>query len=470
MATVTAKLGRRVVEAIPTPPKGKETWLWDTELKGFFVRVYSTGRRVYAVKCRAAGRQHIHTIGAHCDALTADEAREEAKEALRRARKGEDPNAEKKADREALTVAELIERYLADGPATKPAKRASTWAIDASNLNRHIRPLLGRKIANRVTKAEAARAIRDIEEGKTAKDEKSDKPRGRARVTGGAGTARRTRITVAAMFAWGVEHGLATANPFASVKLTAAPVRERFLSKTEAGALLDAIAELRAEEGISGTFADALRLLLLTGARKTEILGLRWVEVNIPRKQLTLPPERTKAGGATGERRIILSPPALTILAERRAAIEAARKKAEEDKKEFAESEFVFPAARGDGHAIGLRRAFAEACKRAKLTGVRIHDLRHSFASFAVADGASLFLIGKLLGHASARTTERYAHLSGDPLQDAAAMVGRRIMGAGPEAAAPSPEGPADENPPGQGASQGGAEIVAFPRAGTGPG
>lgn len=428
METLRATIGKRVVDAVATPPKGEEIWLWDTELKGFFLRVYSTGRKVYAVKCRAAGRQRIHTIGVHGSPWTPEEARGEAKEALRRASKGEDPNAEKKAAKEALTVEELIDRYLDEGPATKPAKRASTWAIDASNLNRHIRPLLGRKIANDVTKADASRAIRDIEDGKTAKDEKT-KARGRARVTGGAGTARRTRITVAAMFAWGLEHGLTAANPFKGVKLAAAPVRERFLSKAEAGALLDAVAELQAEKGISGEFADALKLLLLTGARKTEILGLRWSEVDIERRQLTLPPERTKAGGATGARRIILSPPALAILAERRKSVDSARRRAKATGEAFAESDFVLPASRGKGHAIGLRRAFVKACAKAKLSGVRVHDLRHSFASFAVADGASLFLIGKLLGHASARTTERYAHLSGDPLQDAAAMVGRRIMG-----------------------------------------
>lgn len=414
------RLTKTSVDAAPLPPKGQRAWLWDSELKGFGLRVYSSGRKVYAVKCRVAGRQCIHTIGTHSEALPPARAREKAKDALRDAGEGKDPSAAKREAREALTVAELIDRYLEDGPATKPAKRASTWAIDASNLNRHVRPLLGRKIANDVSKADAARAIRDVENGKTAKDEKT-KARGRARVTGGAGTARRTRITAAAMFAWGMEHEHTTANPFKGVKLASATVRERFLSKAEAGALLDAIAELQAAKGVSCTFADAIRLLLLTGARKTEILGLRWSEVDIERRQLTLPPERTKAGGATGERRIVLSPPALAILAERRSAVDEARRNVE--------PEYVFPAARGDGHAIGIRRPFAKACARAKLSGVRVHDLRHSFASFAVADGASLFLIGKLLGHASARTTERYAHLSGDPLQDAAAMVGRRIMG-----------------------------------------
>jgi integrase len=441
MAGLKAKIKKRTVDAVPVPTEG-ETWLWDTELKGFFLRVYASGRKVYALKCRVGSRQRIHTIGVHGSPWTPDKAREAAEEALRLAKRGKDPNHDKRAARDALTVAELIDRYLKDGPATKPAKRLSTWAIDASNLNRHIRPLLGRHVANDVTKADAARAVREITAGATAKDEKTG-PRGRARVTGGEGTARRTRTTAAAMFAWGVEHDLVAANPFAGVKLSSAPTRERFLTKEQAGALLGALANLEAETEISGVFGDALRLLLLTGARKTEILGLRWAEVDMERHALLLPPERTKAGGRTGERRITLSAPALAIVARRRAAAEDARDRANEEGTASAEPDFVFPAARGDGHAIGLRRAFVKACKRAKLTGLRVHDLRHSFASFAVADGASLFLIGKLLGHASARTTERYAHLASDPLLDAVNQIGRRIMPSADHEGTEADDGPA---------------------------
>jgi integrase len=427
METTTTKISKRSVDAFAPPAEGR-SHLWDTDVKGFFLRAYPGGRKVYALKYRMGRVQRTYTIGTHGSPWTPEKARSEAIEALERIRAGEDPASEKKAGREALTVNELIDAYLTDGPATKPAKRASTWTIDASNLRRHVRPLLGRKTASLVSQADAARAIRDIGEGKTAADEKTG-PRGRARVTGGKGTARRTRITAAAMFAWGVDNGLVKGNPFAGVKLAAAPVRERFLSKAEAGALLDTIADLQSEKSLSSTFADAVRLLLLTGARKTEILGLKWAEVDVDRQRLCLPPERTKAGGATGERRIILSPPALALLDSRRSAVDEGRREAMAASEAFIEPEYVFPAARGEGHAIGLRRAFAKTCVKAAIPGVRVHDLRHSFASFAIADGASLFLIGKLLGHASARTTERYAHLSGDPLQDAAAMVGRRIMG-----------------------------------------
>jgi len=416
MQVTRARIGKRTVDAVATPTEG-EARLWDTELKGFFVRVYSTGRRVYALKYRMGPLQRIFTIGVHGSPWTPETARERAQDALDNVRQGLDPAVEKQEARHALTVKGFIDAYLVDGPATKPAKRASTWADDASNLRRHIEPLLGRKLANTLTKEDAAKAIGDITTGKTATEAApSGKKRGRVLVSGGAGVARRTRTTAAAMYAWGLEHGrIKGANPFASVKLTTPPARERFLSRAEAGKLLDAITALESDKTISTTFGDALRLLLLTGARKTEILGLRWSEVDMGRSTLTLPPERTKAGGKTGERRITLSPPALQILSARRPD------NAEPD-------DFVFPSMRGEGHIIGLRRVFAKACAAAGLAGVRVHDLRHSFASFAIADGVSLFLVGKLLGHANTRTTERYAHLSNDPLQDAAAAIGRRLM------------------------------------------
>lgn len=414
LETLRARIGKRTVDAVPTPATG-ETRLWDTDLKGFFLRVYASGRRVYAVKYRLGPLQRIFTVGVHGSPFTPEAARDAADKVIQRVKAGEDPAVAKKEARDALTVRELIDAYLGDGPATKPGKRASTWQDDSSNLKRHILPLMGRKVANAVSKAEAARAVADITAGKTAVDVKTEKKRGRAIVTGGAGVARRTRTTAAAMFAWGIEHGLVKGNPFVGVRLSAPPVRERFLSREEAGRLVEALNAVEADKTVNPAFCDAIRLLLLTGARKTEILGLMWSEVEIDRKILRLPPERTKAGGSTGERRIVLSPPALEILAKRRpiGAKDAA---------------YVFPALRGSGHIIGVRRPFARVCLKAELTGVRIHDLRHSFASFAVADGASLFLIGKLLGHANTRTTERYAHLSGDPLQDAAAAIGGRLM------------------------------------------
>jgi integrase len=372
--------------------------------------------------------QRVYIIGEHGKTgpdgkpWTPDRAHAFARQAAGRIAAGEDPSLAKREAREALTVAELIDSYLTEGPATKPKKRASTWEIDGSNLNRHIRPLIGRKVADTITKAEAARAIRDIATGRTATEpRKSGKARGRIAVKGGEGVARRTRTTAAAMFAWGLEHGLIKGtNPFAAVELGAAPKRERFLSREEAGKLLDAITALEAEGDHNPAMWDAVRLLLLTGARKTEIAALRWREVDFGRSRLVLPPERTKAGGDTGERYVTLTAPALAILARRRA---------DDTRPEG----FVFQSTRANakGEAlpvVGLRRPYMKALKAAGIEGARLHDLRHTFASFVILDTGSLYLASKLLGHANARTTERYAHLAADPLQAAADAVGRKLM------------------------------------------
>jgi integrase len=265
-----------------------------------------------------------------------------------------------------------------------------------------------------VTKGDAAKAIQDIVDGKTAVDEKSLNKRGRAIVTGGAGVGRRTRTTAAAMYAWGIEHGHVRTNPFAGVKLAKPPVKERFLSPSEAARLLDVITARESEGNMHPAMADAVRLLILTGARKTEVCSLKWSEVDFERRVITLPPERTKAGGQNGIRHIRLSDPALLILHRRHES-------------KGLESEFVFQSTRGQGPIVGLRKPYIAAREAAGLGGVRIHDLRHSFASFLIADGASLYLVSKMLGHASARTTERYAHLSDNPLQDAAASVAQII-------------------------------------------
>ena len=137
MAGLKSKITKRSVDAARAPITG-ETRIWDTEVRGFFLRVYPSGRKVYALKCRVGGRQHIHTLGVHGSPWTPDQARRAAVDALRRAKNGEDPSATKKAAREALSVGDLIDRYLADGRASKLAKRASTWKVDAANLNRHI--------------------------------------------------------------------------------------------------------------------------------------------------------------------------------------------------------------------------------------------------------------------------------------------------------------------------------------------
>ena len=395
-----ARISRRTVESMTAPVTG-EARLWDTEVKGFCVRAYASGRKVYGLKYRTAqGSQRWLTLGVHGSSMTPDEARAAAKKALAGVVGGHDPSAKKAEARRALTVAQLIDRYLADGPATKPDKRASTWKTDASNLNRHVRPLLGRRLVDELAPSDCARFVTEVASGKTRADFKTGQ-RGRAIVRGGSGTAGRALGTMASMFAWGVSQGLTKANPAVGVKLERRASRERFLSPKELAKLSDSIDAAEASRTIPSSHADIFRLLILTGARRSEISGLRWSEVDLDRRQLVLPPERTKSGGKTGTRRILLNAASADILMKRKAT-----------------GEFVFPSADPDRPVTALQKSWVKVRRQASLEGLRIHDLRHSFASLALGQGASLALIGKALGHSSPRVTERYAHLTDDPLRD----------------------------------------------------
>ena len=223
------------------------------------------------------------------------------------------------------------------------------------------------------------------------------KLRGRSIVKGGAGIADRTYSTLRATFNWAIDKGhFAGPNPCAKVERKLRPAVERFLSEAQAQDLIAALDALEADATISERQGAVYRLLLLTGARRNEIAGLRWTEVDFDRRRLVLPPSRTKAGGRTGDRRISLNDMAFGIL--------------QRLYKTRGRSQFVFPATKGDnGYATSESKIWRDkVLPKAKLEGIRIHDLRHSFASFALADGASLPMIGKALGHANSRATERY--------------------------------------------------------------
>lgn len=421
------KFTKRVVEGAPVPATG-EGRIWDSEIAGFCLRIYPgaaarqgraarPARKVFAIKYRIRGIQRWLTLGEYGDGpgkLTADRARKEAASVVVDARRGIDVGAARRRVA-GLTVAGLIALYLEEGPNDKPTKRASSWAMDRTNLERHVVPLLGKLVLDAVTRDHITGMIRSITAGKTAKDVKT-KFRGRSIVKGGAGIADRTYSTLRATFNWAIDKGhFVGPNPCANVPRTLRPAVECFLSEAQAQDLIAALDVLEADATISERQGAVYRLLLLTGARRNEIAGLRWSEVDFDRRRLVLPPSRTKAGGRTGERRISLNDMAIGIL--------------ERLSKTRGGSQFVFPASKGEnGYATSESKIWREkVLPKAKLKGIRIHDLRHSFASFALADGASLPMIGKALGHANSRATERYAHLSDDPVRALTERIGERF-------------------------------------------
>jgi integrase len=305
-----------------------------------------------------------------------------------------------------MTIAEMADLYLAEGPAEKPNKKASSWGTDRSNIERHLKPLLGKKLASALTQSEVARFQADVAAGKSRADVKT-KARGRAIVEGGRGTAARSLTVLGAMLEFAVGRKLISANPAKAVKLFKAAKKERFLSETELAALAETMAAMEGERRLNATATAAIRLLLLTGCRKSEILSLRWDWVDVERGCLRLPDSKT------GAKVVPLAPAAAKLLTELPQG-----------------GRYVLPAAKGEGHYTGLQKDWERVRARAGLREVRIHDMRHSFASFAVADGNSLFLIGKVLGHKQARTTEGYAHLADDPTRAVADRTAARIAAA----------------------------------------
>ncbi|WP_228126708.1 tyrosine-type recombinase/integrase [Candidatus Viadribacter manganicus] len=422
--TKKVNITNRLIERLT--PRAERFDIFDGTIRGFHLRVHPNGSMTYRLKYVADGRQRAMTIGEHGAPWTADAARTQAEVLRGIVKAGGDPLARAEAlkaermeqRRRAITVAQLIERWLADGPEAAPNKRAVSWEHDASRLRRHIVPLLGNILAGDLRRADIEKAQRQIRDGETATREKSAKKRGLAVVRGGPSIARGAIVSLSSCYGWAVAQELVDANPVTNVQKLAAVKRERFLSDKETAKLLDTLTAMQDERSLSKEHADVIRLLLLTGARKAEISELAWSEVDLVHGVIKLPPARSK----TGEKAIPLNAPAAAILAERSAQNDRLAKKGR--------SPVVFPAPTNSKMpATGLQKAWQRVRTRAKLGNTRLHDLRHSYASFAVAGGASLALIGKVLGHTQVSTTQRYAHFGADPGKELAERVGKRILG-----------------------------------------
>jgi len=384
-------LSDEIVAELATPGSG-ECRVWDITIKGFCVRIHPSGRKVFCLKHMVDGRSRWTTLGAFRSPWTAEIARARVAEILRRA--PVKPSA-RRFPGDSLTVSDLIKRYLTEGPSTKLNKRESSWRGDESNLRCHVAPLIGAINLEDLTRDHIVRMVFDTINGKTAARRATGR-QGGVSVRGGAGCAHVVYRTTRAMFYWAIERELMERNPATGIELPRRPMVGRFLTLEEAKHMLVKLAGLEGIGEVNPQHGAAIRLLLYTGARRSEICGLHWAEIDYEHRRLVLPPERCKTGGKTGERRIPLNQPSLKILAElpRRGAL-------------------VFPAERSNvrGHMTGLDKSWKRLRATAGLGSLRLHDLRHSFASFALANGENIVSIGAVLGHSGTRTTQRYLHL-----------------------------------------------------------
>jgi len=401
-----ARIGLRQVRALQPGQT-----LWDSSLPGFGARRQQGEAIAYVLKYRTSeGRQRWFTIGQHGAPWTPESARRQARQLLGDVARKADPAAEKRAARKAQTVSELCDLYFADATAgrlmtrRRSPKKGSTLATDFGRIERHIKPLLGRRTTGAVTREDVEAFMHDIAAGKTASRTKT-RPRGLARVRGGRGTATRTVGLLGAIFAYAVRHRMRTDNPVHGVTRFADGKRKRRLSDDEYKAFGDALRQASTENVWPAAIAVA-RFLARTGWRSGEALGLRWEEVDLVRRTAML--GDTKTGRSVRP----LSHAACDVLHNVPRS-----------------SRLVFPATRGSGDVV--MSGFKKLWKRiAKLGGlppdVTPHVLRHSFASLAADLGYSEPVIAALIGHQGRSTTSRYLHSADTVLLAAADAVANR--------------------------------------------
>lgn len=389
-------------------PNGRDTVLWDDDLPGFGLRLNPGGKPSFIVQYRnAQGRSRRITIGSY-GRLAADEARQMARKLLSRAELDQDPAEDKQEVKNAITVAALCEEYfekarkgLVLGRGGRK-KKAAALDIDEGRACRHIVPLLGGKPARNVTSNDIRAFIEAVTFGKTADVIKTEKPRGKAVVKGGEGTARRTVAMLSGIFTYAVKVGYCSANPCRGVELTPDGEREVRLSPEEYAGLGQAIDTAEAASA-HWRFVAIARLIALTGLRHNEAVKLKTREVDFDYRCLRL------ADTKTGPSLRPLGEPALNLL---RGVVRP-------------DALYVFPGFAGPNKPYG---AFPKQWKRHVGGSLTPHCLRHALGSTAHELGVSEIVIAHLLGHtASGTTTRKYIHAPDKLVLDAADRTSRYI-------------------------------------------
>lgn len=387
------KLTEKVIREAE-PVAGRDYQIFDTEVRGFAVCVYRGGGRAFTLDYRHAGRQRRMTFGRWPEWSVAA-ARERAKELRREIDAGGDPLAQREAKREAPRVADLIERYCAE----HLPKLSARSAIDQrSALAQMVAPVWGRKLVTEITATDVDKLLTKIAEGR-ARPHK-EKPNNRARKLQGPKPtpvrANRIGEVLRKMFNLAVEWGWCDDNPAQKFFRRTETPRERFLTREEIASLaaaLDAAEDRRA--------ADIIRMCMLTGARLGEVRQAQFDQFNLEQLSWAKPPAMTKQRRV---HRVPISEETASIVRQRHLLVPRG-------------TPWLFPGDTPGQPVQEVRRFWTRIQKETGLAEVHIHDLRHTFASLLVSGGASLEMIGKLLGHSQMQTTLRYAHLMDSPLR-----------------------------------------------------
>ena len=420
----TLKLGRRALASLPSVYR--TTILYDSDLKGFGLRLTPGGAQTWVVEYRpGAGGRSVSkrriSLGS-TSALSPERARDAAKTLLASVRLGADPSEARTEERAAKTIAALQRLYTVEWD---PVRKARTVELYQGYWNGHILPALGGLVARRVTKQDVSRLHRAV---------------GAKHKT----TANRLVTLLSHFYDWAADAGHVPkqSNPCRGIERFSEAGRERYLSDDELSRLGAAL-EHAENIGVDWTChedrplskhapkavenrrvkvdpdaGDAIRLLLFTGARLREILHLEWAQFDRQRMLLLLPDSKT------GRKTIVLGRAAIEVLD--RLWTRATNPEGIAELK-APPSRFVFPSRDLQSPKADIKRPWGMVTRQADLEGLRIHDLRHSFASVGVAADLGLPVIGSLLGHTKPETTARYAHLAATPLRNATNRISESI-------------------------------------------
>jgi integrase len=385
------KLNKRSVDSLLPPSKGQAV-LWDTEVRGYGVRVLPSGTKTFILQYRnPEGIQRRINIGRY-GVLTVDQARDQAKLFLASVIKGEDPADETRRARKGMTVAEMCEWYLTEaragnilGRMNRPIK-ASSLDMDESRIKTHIIPLLGKRVVAQLSVADVEQMQSDVKNGKTAKARTGGRG---GQATGGAGVASRCLGTLQAIIGHAKHKGLLAAHPTQGAKKLASAKRTRRLSVAEIETLGKAIAF--AERNHENPVAlGVLKTLLLTGYRREEAQAMQRSWVNAAGGFVSFPD--TKGGAQVRA----IGPAALKIV---------------QSQPEILGNPYVFASETGAGPYTAVSSCLDRVCKLAGISGVTPHTLRHTFGSIAGELGFSELTIRAMLGHASQNVTQDYIHI-----------------------------------------------------------
>ncbi len=372
------KLTNKVVRALPSPARGNKI-TYDSEIKGFGARVTAAGAKAFILNYRVNGRERRITIGSYPDWFVAA-AREEAKRQKQSVDRGEDPMGVRHAERAAPTVKDLAERYLREHAVHKVARARQD---DSAMLEKLVLPEIGNLKVFEVRHDDIDRIHAQVSRTRPIR-------------------ANRLAQLLSKMFNLAIRWNYRTDNPVNGLRRNPEPKRTRYLSTEELKRLLAVLDEYADQPS-----ANAIRLLLLTGARRGEVLTATWDQFDLAKGIWVKSSSHTKQ---KKEHRIPLSAPALELLTGLR--------------KDNVDSRYVFPGKTTDQPLQDIKKFWASVCRNADLADFRIHDLRHTYASILASEGLSLPVIGALLGHTQPNTTARYSHLFDDPLREATDRVG----------------------------------------------